>query len=114
FARRPAPVQVTFAGYPGTTGLRAIDYRLTDPFLDPPGLNDELYAEESYRLPHSFWCYDPQTEEPSVAPLPALEKGFVTFGCLNNFCKVNAEVLELWVRVLQTVPESRLRLMAKQ
>ncbi len=59
FAQKPAPVQVTFAGYPGTTGLSAIDYRLTDPYLDPPGLFDACYAETSYRLPHSFWCYDP-------------------------------------------------------
>src|SRR5271168_2547572 len=78
FARKPAPVQVTFAGYPGSTGLQAIDYRLTDPYLDPPDLNDEWYAEQSYRLPHSFWCYDPQTEEPAVAPLPARTNGFLT------------------------------------
>lgn len=112
FARKPAPVQVTFAGYPGSTGLRAIDYRLTDPCLDPPGLDDAFYAEESYRLPHSFWCYDPQSEEPAVSPLPALAKGLVTFGCLNNFCKVNDEVLTLWASVLAAVPESRLLLLA--
>jgi len=114
FAHKPAPVQVTFAGYPGSTGLRAIDYRLTDPYLDPPGLNDDWYAEKSYRLPHSFWCYDPQTETPAVAPLPALPNGFVTFGCLNNFCKVNDGVLELWGRVLGAVEGSRLLLLAKQ
>jgi predicted O-linked N-acetylglucosamine transferase (SPINDLY family) len=113
FARKVAPVQVTFAGYPGTTGLRAMDYRLTDPYLDPPGLFDDWYAEESYRLPHSFWCYDPQSEEPLVAPLPALEKRFITFGCLNNFCKVNDEVLQLWARVLREVKDSRLLLLAK-
>src|SRR6202030_4147388 len=61
FARKPAPVQVTFAGYPGTTGLTAIDYRLTDPYLDPPGSYDHFYAEESIRLPDTFWCYDPVT-----------------------------------------------------
>jgi len=114
FARKPAPVQVTFTGYPGSTGLRAIDYRLTDPYLDPPGLNDEEYAEQSYRLPHSFWCYDPQTDEPAVAPLPALTNGCVTFGCLNNFCKVNDGVLELWGKVLRAVEGSRLLLLAKQ
>jgi len=114
FACKPAPVQVTFAGYPGSTGLRAIDYRLTDPYLDPPGLNDDWYAEKSYRLPHSFWCYDPRTDEPAVGPLPALARGFVTFGCLNNFCKVNDRVLELWGRVLRAVEGSRLLLLAKQ
>lgn len=113
FARKPAPVQVTFAGYPGTTGLRAIDYRLTDPYLDPPGLLDASYAEESYRLPHCFWCYDPLTEEPVVAPLPATSHGFVTFGCLNTFCKVNAAVLDLWARILRALPDARLQLLAE-
>jgi protein O-GlcNAc transferase len=112
FARKPAPVQVTFAGYPGTTGLSAIDYRLTDPYLDPPGLHDDWYAESSYRLPHSFWCFDPEAEEPAVAPLPALQNGFVTFGCLNNFCKINEQVLALWARVLGAVDNSRLLLLA--
>ena len=103
FARKPAPVQVTFAGYPGTTGLSAIDYRLTDPYLDPPGLDDADYAEESVRLPDSFWCYDPLTDEPAVNSLPAQANGYVTFGCLNHFCKVNAGVLALWARVLRAV-----------
>jgi protein O-GlcNAc transferase len=113
FARKPAPVQVTFAGYPGTTGLRAMDYRLTDPYLDPPGLRDASYAETSFRLPNSFWCFDPQTEEPRVGPLPALARGFVSFGCINNFCKVNDAALELWSRVLSSLKGSRLLLLAK-
>ena len=75
--------------YPGTTGLSTIDYRLTDPYLDPPGLDDRCYSEESIRLPDSFWCYDPLDSEPAVNALPAAEKGYVSFGCLNNFCKVN-------------------------
>ncbi len=69
FARKPAPVQVTWLGYPGTTGLSTMDYRLTDPYLDPPGLFDDFYAEESLRLPDTFWCYDPLTEQPSVNAL---------------------------------------------
>ncbi len=105
-------MQVTFAGYPGTTGLRAIDYRLTDPFLDPPGQFDDCYAETSYRLPNSFWCYDAESDEPSVSPLPALKWGFVTFGCLNNFCKINDEVLRLWAQVLKGVPGARLLMLA--
>ncbi len=113
FARKPAPVQVSFAGYPGSTGLRTIDYRLSDPYLDPPGQGDDLYAEATYRLPHSFWCYDPQTEEPAVGPLSAVEKGNITFGCLNNFCKINDDVLALWARVLQAMPGSNLALQAR-
>jgi protein O-GlcNAc transferase len=108
FARKPAPIQVTWLGYPSTTGLDTIDYRLTDPFLDPPGMNDQWYSEESIRLPDTFWCYDPLTSEPEVNALPALSSSQFTFGCLNNFCKVNDRVLEQWARVLLAVPCSRL------
>ena len=114
FARKPAPVQVTFAGYPGTTGLSTIDYRITDPYLDPPGPDDRYYAEKSIRLPDSFWCYDPLESELAVNALPAAEKGYITFGCLNNFCKVNPEVLQLWAQVLGAVGRSRLMLLASE
>ena len=110
FARKPAPVQVAWLAYPGTTGLPAIDYRLTDPYLDPPGLFDPFYVEQSIRLPETFWCYDPLTDQPAVNALPAAARGFITFGCLNNFCKVNDGCLALWARVLQAVPQSRLLL----
>ncbi len=112
FARKPAPVQVTWLGYPGTTGLSTIDYRLTDPYLDPPGLFDDFYSEVSLRLPDTFWCYDPLTDQPCVNGLPALEAGTLTFGCLNNFCKINDGSLALWAQVLRTVPRSRLVLLA--
>jgi len=112
-ARKPAPVQVTFAGYPGTTGMDAIDYRLSDPYLDPIGLDEAFYAEKTIRLPHSFWCYDPPTDQPPVNELPALSNGFVTFGCLNNFAKINPGVLKLWSRVLRETPGSHLLLLSK-
>ena len=113
FARRPAPVQVTWLGYPGTTGVAAIDYRLSDPHLDPPGDDrDALYAERTVRLPDTFWCYDPLTDGPPVGTLPAAKNGFVTFGCLNNFCKVTGPTLALWAAVLARVPRSRLLLLA--
>jgi predicted O-linked N-acetylglucosamine transferase (SPINDLY family) len=113
FARRPAPLQVTWLGYPGTTGLDTIDYRLTDPYLDPPSAeNDACYSEKSYRLPSTFWCYDPLTNEPAVSDLPASRNGYVTFGCLNNFCKITEPTLRLWAAVLRTVPNSRLLLLA--
>jgi predicted O-linked N-acetylglucosamine transferase (SPINDLY family) len=111
FARRPAPIQVTWLAYPGTTGLSAIDYRLTDPYLDPPGLFETCYAEESVRL-ETFWCYDPLTDGPPVNALPAAASGVVTFGCLNHFSKVNDGCLALWADVLRAVPRSRLLLMA--
>jgi predicted O-linked N-acetylglucosamine transferase (SPINDLY family) len=111
FARKPAPVQITWLAYPGTTGLRTIDYRLTDPYLDPPGLNDAYYSEQSIRLPDTFWCYDPLTREPAVNELPAAKSGQVTFGCLNNFCKVSEGTLGLWSKVLAGAADSRLILM---
>ena len=110
FARKPAPVQVSWLGYPGTTGLSTIDYRLTDPYLDPPGLLDTCYSEESIRLPDTFWCYDPLTDGPEVGALPAIANGYVTFGCLNAFCKINDKCLSLWAQVLRAVPNSRLLL----
>ena len=111
FARKPAPVQVTWLGYPGTTGLRGMDYRLTDPFLDPPGQNDDCYTEKSFRLPHSFWCYAPILATPEVTLLPALAAGHVTFGCLNNFLKVTPATLDLWGRVMAAIPTARLILL---
>jgi protein O-GlcNAc transferase len=108
FARKPAPVQVTWLAYPGTTGLTAMDYRLTDPVLDPPGVGDRNYTETSIRLPHTFWCMRMLTKEPSVNALPALSNGAVTFGCLNTFCKVNEGTLALWAKVVTAVPGSRL------
>jgi predicted O-linked N-acetylglucosamine transferase (SPINDLY family) len=112
FARKPAPVQVAWLAYPGTTGLSAIDYRLTDPYLDPRGETDCFYSEQSIRLPDSFWCYDPLTDELSPNELPALRGAGVTFGCLNNFCKVNEPTLSLWGRVMNAVPQSRLLLLS--
>ena len=112
FARKPAPVQVSWLAYPGTTGLAAIDYRLTDPYLDPPGLFDAFYVEKSLRLPETFWCYDPLTDQPAVNALPATANGVITFGCLNTFYKINDDCLALWARVLRAVPQSRLLLHA--
>ena len=107
FARKPAPVQVTWLGYVGTTGLKAIDYRISDPYLDPPHLS-EAYVEQTIRTPHCYWCYAPPATTPPVNPLPALTSGHVTFGCFNNFSKVAEPTLELWAKILAAVPKSRL------
>lgn len=111
FARKPAPIQVCWLAYPGTTGLPAMDYRLTDPYLDPD-CDDRAYSEKSIVLPDAFWCYDPLTSQPAVNELPVLAHGTFTFGCLNNFCKVNDQVLHLWARILRATPNSRLLLLA--
>ncbi|HEY2341917.1 MAG TPA: tetratricopeptide repeat protein [Chthoniobacteraceae bacterium] len=114
FARKPAPVQATYLAYPSTTGLDAMDYRITDPWLDPPGERTDGYAERSVWLPESYWCYLAPPFAPPVRQTPAIENGFVTFGCLNNFVKVSQASLELWRRLLQRTPESRLLLHAPQ
>jgi len=114
FARKPAPVQVCWLAYQGTTGLSTIDYRLTDPYIDPPGLHDHCYSEESVRLPDAFWCYDPLASEPAVSDLPALDNGYITFGCLNNFCKVNILVLRQWAQVLKAVDRSQLMVLTAE
>jgi predicted O-linked N-acetylglucosamine transferase (SPINDLY family) len=118
FARRPAPVQVAWLAYPGTTGSDAIGYRLTDPWLDPidggAARGDDRYSERSIRLPDSFWCYDALSDEPAATALPVLRNGYVTFGCLNNPCKLTPHTMRLWARVLGAVPESRLRLLAPE
>ena len=111
FARKPAPVQATWLAYPGTSGLAAIDYRITDPHLDPPGV-DHFYSEKSIRLPETFWCYDPLCEDIEPGPLPASTNGYLTFGCLNNFCKVTGPTLHLWEPILRTLENSRLILLA--
>ena len=113
FARKPAPVQITYLAYCGTTGLDTMDYRLTDSYLDPPGQSERFYSEQSVRLPETYWCYRPLIETPPVNALPALEAGQVSFGCLNNFCKVTDSVLTAWSRLLQVVPNSRLLLHAR-
>ena len=108
FAYKPAPVQMTWLGYAGTTGLDTIDYRITDHFCDPPGTDFSVYSEQSIHLPGCFWAYDALIADLSEGPLPALAKGVVTFGCQNNPRKVHAGVLSLWARVLREVPSSRL------
>jgi predicted O-linked N-acetylglucosamine transferase (SPINDLY family) len=107
FARKPAPVQVTYLAYPGTTGLATMDYRLTDPWLDPSG-QEGFYSEKSIWLPRTFWCYGPSQHAPAVGPLPAAASGRVTFGCLNLYSKVTAVMLANWARILRQVPNSRL------
>jgi protein O-GlcNAc transferase len=113
FACKPAPIQMTWLGYAGTTGLDSIDYRLTDPFLDPPGTDLGVYTETSLHLPESFWCYDALEADLPVRPLPALAEGFITFGCLGSPRKVHPGVVSLWARVLSAVQGSRLLLVAE-
>ncbi|HUN45033.1 MAG TPA: tetratricopeptide repeat protein [Stellaceae bacterium] len=111
FALKPAPVTATWLGYPATTGLSNLDYRITDAIVDPPGPEEALlHSERLYRLPEGFLCYRPPAEAPPVAPLPAASRGFVTFGSFNNPMKSSYHVVELWSEILREVPGSRLLL----
>jgi len=114
FAYKSAPIQMTYAGYPATTGLSAIDYRITDPYLDPPGETEAYNSEELLRLKASFWCYPTDEVEPPVNELPATEKGYVTFGSLNNPCKHSRRSIELWSKVLHAVPNSKMMLLVSE
>lgn len=109
FALRPAPVQLSWLGYFATTGMPQIDAVLMDPWHAPEG-SDANFTERVVRLPHSRFCYSPPEFAPSVAPLPALADGMVTFGSFNNTAKLNDQVVALWAQVLHTVPASRLLL----
>ncbi len=108
FAARPAPVQVSWLGYPNTTGLSAMDYRLTDALADPEGDADALHSEILVRLPNGFLCFAPAADAPEIGGTPALANGHVTFGSFNNLAKVTPDVVETWARVLQRMPKSRL------
>ncbi|MEW6259900.1 MAG: tetratricopeptide repeat protein [Thermodesulfobacteriota bacterium] len=108
FARRPAPVQVTYLGYPDTTGLKTMDYRLTDVDADPPGMTESLHTERLLRLETGFLCYRPREDAPEVAPAPCTRTGFVTFASFNNLAKISDIVLDAWCRILQRTPGSRM------
>jgi protein O-GlcNAc transferase len=111
FARRAAPVQVTYLGYPNTTGLATMDYRLTDAKADPPGMTDAHYVETLFRLPECFLCYQPPYEVHSDR-LDGQKRAKVTFGCFNNLAKMNAMILRAWAQILRAVPESILLMKA--
>lgn len=111
FAHKPAPVQVTYLGYPNTTGLTTVDYRLTDAVLDPPGAPwGTRYTEQLVRLEAGFCCFAAPQAAPEINPLPATQAGRVTFGSLHNLAKLNDDVVNLWCQVLQAVPTARLLL----
>jgi predicted O-linked N-acetylglucosamine transferase (SPINDLY family) len=113
FAYKPSPVQVSWLGYFATTGLNEMDYLLGDPYVTPPK-NDEQFTEKVWRLPETRWCFTPPDVDVEVSVLPALNHGYVTFGCFNNLAKINDKVVELWAKVLDALPNSRLLLKTKQ
>ena len=113
FARKPAPVQVSWIGYPGTTGLQAMDYYLTDRHLLPPGQFDHQFTEKLAYLPLST-PFLPSPDAPSVNTLPALVNGYITFGSFNRPNKLNPTVIALWSQLLRASPDARMLLGAMQ
>ena len=90
------------------------DFRITDPISDPPGVTDSLYLEKCLRLPEVAWVYAPPTDAPDVSPLPASTRKSFTFGCLNNSAKISDRCLENWAKLIQSLPGTRLVLLAGQ
>jgi protein O-GlcNAc transferase len=109
-AYRPAPIQISYIGYQGTTGMSSVDYVLTDAWADPAG-NERFYVEKPYRLPGSYFVYEPPGDAPLVGPLPAGKNGFVTFGCLNAVSKATPRAVAIWSRVMSAVPNSKMILL---
>ncbi len=105
---KPAPVQVTYLGYPNTTGVTQIDYRLTDSFADPPGESDTLSVEKLIRLDPCAWCFRPHPRAPEASALPSDSKNHVAFGSFNAIAKVNDRVITTWSKILHAIPTSRL------
>jgi predicted O-linked N-acetylglucosamine transferase (SPINDLY family) len=112
FARRAAPVQATWLGYPNTTGLRAMDYRITDAVADPPGMTERFHTETLVRLPGCFLCAAPPSVELAPSPPPAARSGRFTFGCFNNLAKISPETIALWAHILAAAPQAALFLKA--
>jgi predicted O-linked N-acetylglucosamine transferase (SPINDLY family) len=112
FAEKPAPVQASWLGYGATTGMSAIDYRITDAVADPEGAEAQ-YIETLLHLPGAFFCYAPPADAPEVAPPPVLAQGNVTFGSFNYLAKITPRAIETWTRFLQAIPHSRLLVKSK-
>ncbi|HVT80437.1 MAG TPA: tetratricopeptide repeat protein [Phycisphaerae bacterium] len=114
YARKPAPIQISIGtGYPGTTGLSAIDYRITDVHLEPPDAPPQPSSEIPLRLSATSWCYHPVLEA-EITELPAIANGYITFGNFNNFCKMNEQVFALWAKTMRKIENSRLLMLAPE
>lgn len=113
FARKPAPLQMSYLGYLGTTGMDAMDYKITDAAMDPEGVAERYHTERLLRLPHSMWCYSPPGCAPETACSPAVMRGHITFGSFNNSAKVNPKVIDAWCQILHALPNARLIMVTK-
>lgn len=110
FARRAAPVQISYLGFPNSTGIPAMDFRITDSSTDPSPSADALHSESLLRMPDSQWCFRPFGAPAEPGPLPAKKNGFVTFGSFNNLIKASDTLLRCWIQILHALPNSHLRI----
>lgn len=110
FTQKLAPLQMSWLGYPNTTGLSCIDFRISDGEADPIGMTDNIHTETLLRLADGFLCFQPPESSPEIAALPYQRNGYITFGSFNNFGKITEEVLEVWADILLAVPDSHLLL----
>ena len=113
FAARAAPLQATWIGYLGSTGLSTMDLRITDALADPEGESERWHAEKIVRLPQTMWTYEPYADAPDVAPAPSSRERRITFGVLSNPAKLSDAALAAWARILDAVPSSHMRIMAR-
>jgi predicted O-linked N-acetylglucosamine transferase (SPINDLY family) len=108
FARKPAPVQLTYLGYCSTSGLQAMDYRISDPYFDPPDCDLGVYTERTVRLARSYWFHESSLAAPEISSPPCIAAGQITFGSMNNVAKVSLASIDLWSRILKETADSRL------
>lgn len=113
FAYKPAPIQVTWLGYPATTGMKEMDYILANTHLIPVG-QEQPFVEQVWRLPEVAGCFSPLIEDIPIAAPPSLQNGYTTFGCFNNLIKMTDKVVAIWSQILHAVPNSKLYLQTKQ
>ncbi|MFQ3612393.1 MAG: tetratricopeptide repeat protein [Cyanobacteriota bacterium] len=113
FAYKPAPIQISWLAYPATTGLRTIDYRITDEWADPTGMTEAYHTEKLIRLPQGFLCYQPEADSPEVSDAPCKSNSYITFGCFTLQSKITPEVVRIWTSILKKVEGSRLYLKYK-
>lgn len=108
FARKPAPIQVTYLGYPDTTGMSAMDYRISDALADPSGRSENFHTETLLRLSPCFLCYQPPEDAPDPSEVPVRHNGYFTFGCFSAMPKIQSPLIHLWAEILRSVPDSRM------
>ena len=112
FAQKPAPLQVTWLGYPSTTGLTAMDYWITDRHIANDAMTGQYHSEQLLKLPDFYMCFRPKPDAPEVGELPAIKNGYVIFGSFNTLSKINSGVIAVWAELLKAVPGSRLLMAA--